>query len=45
MKLDVPVHADFDPLGEELRLEPPDQEVPYHPNISFRGPQALWVRP
>ena len=22
-----------------------DQEVPYHPNISFRGPQALWVEP
>lgn len=21
----------------------PDQEVPYHPNISFRGPQQLWV--
>jgi cytochrome P450 len=26
-----------------LRLSPPDQVVPYHPNISFRGPQALWV--
>jgi cytochrome P450 len=26
----------------ELRLVP-GQEVPYHPNISFRGPQALWV--
>ena len=26
-----------------LRLAPPDQEVPFHPNISFRGPQALWV--
>ena len=25
-----------------LRLVP-DQDVPYHPNISFRGPQALWV--
>ena len=20
------------------------QEIPFHPNISFRGPQALWVR-
>jgi cytochrome P450 len=20
------------------------QDIPYHPNISFRGPQALWVR-
>ena len=20
-----------------------DQEMPFHPNISFRGPQALWV--
>lgn len=20
-----------------------DQEIPFHPNISFRGPQALWV--
>jgi len=27
-----------------LRLAPPDQAVPYHPNISFRGPQALWVQ-
>jgi cytochrome P450 len=26
----------------ELRLE--DQEIPFHPNISFRGPQQLWVR-
>ena len=26
-----------------LRLAPPDQEVPFHPNISFRGPQTLWV--
>jgi cytochrome P450 len=25
-----------------LRLVP-DQDVPYHPNISFRGPRALWV--
>ena len=25
-----------------LRLVP-GQDVPYHPNISFRGPQALWV--
>ena len=25
-----------------LRLVP-DQEIPFHPNISFRGPQALWV--
>ena len=22
----------------------PSQEIPFHPNISFRGPQALWVR-
>ena len=21
-----------------------DQELTFHPNISFRGPQALWVR-
>jgi cytochrome P450 len=27
-----------------LRLAPPGQDVPYHPNISFRGPQALWVQ-
>jgi cytochrome P450 len=20
-----------------------EQEIPFHPNISFRGPQALWV--
>jgi hypothetical protein len=90
-----PVHAEFDPLGEEflrdpfalmddlppvfyapsldyygrlrkpaaraftprrvnemkltrrfpaLHLAPPDQAVPFHPNISFRGPQALWVQ-
>jgi cytochrome P450 len=26
-----------------LRLAPPDQEIPFHPNISFRGPQTLWV--
>jgi cytochrome P450 len=26
----------------DLRLEP--QEIRYHPNISFRGPQELWVR-
>jgi cytochrome P450 len=26
-----------------LWLEPADQEIPFHPNISFRGPQALWV--
>ena len=25
----------------ELRLEP--QEIPFHPNISFRGPLELWV--
>jgi cytochrome P450 len=25
-----------------LRLLP-DQEMTFHPNISFRGPQALWV--
>ena len=28
---------------QDLRLAPPDQEVPFHPNISFRGPQTLWV--
>ena len=28
----------------ELRLAPPDQEVPFHPNISFRGPQKLRVQ-
>ena len=27
-----------------LRLAPPDQEIPFHPNISFRGPQTLWVQ-
>ena len=27
-----------------LRLVP-DQEIPFHPNISFRGPLALWVDP
>jgi cytochrome P450 len=26
----------------DLALEP-DREIPYHPNISFRGPQQLWV--
>ena len=26
-----------------LRLAPPEQEIPFHPNISFRGPQTLWV--
>ena len=26
-----------------LRLAPSDQEIPFHPNISFRGPQTLWV--
>ena len=25
----------------ELRLE--QQEIPFHPNISFRGPLELWV--
>jgi cytochrome P450 len=28
----------------QLRLAPPDQEIPFHPNISFRGPQMLWVQ-
>jgi cytochrome P450 len=28
----------------DLRLGPPDQEVPFHPDISFRGPQVLWVQ-
>jgi cytochrome P450 len=27
-----------------LRLAPPDQEIPFHPNISFRGPQTLAVQ-
>jgi cytochrome P450 len=27
----------------DLRLVP-DRPVPYHPNISFRGPQSLWVQ-
>ena len=27
-----------------LRLAPPDQEIPFHPNISFRGPQTLGCR-
>jgi cytochrome P450 len=27
-----------------LRLAPPGQEIPFHPNISFRGPQVLWVQ-
>jgi cytochrome P450 len=27
-----------------LRLTPADQEIPFHPNISFRGPQRLWVQ-
>jgi len=26
----------------DLRLVP-DQELTFHPNISFRGPQALWL--
>jgi cytochrome P450 len=26
-----------------LRLVP-DQQLTFHPNISFRGPQALWAR-
>jgi cytochrome P450 len=21
----------------------PDQQIAFHPNISFRGPQSLWV--
>ncbi len=28
----------------DLRLAPGDQEIPFHPNISFRGPQVLWVQ-
>jgi hypothetical protein len=24
------------------RLAPPEQEIPFHPNISLRGPQQLW---
>jgi cytochrome P450 len=28
----------------ELRLAPPDQELSFHPNISFRGPQGLRVQ-
>jgi cytochrome P450 len=36
-------------LGELVRRYPglqlvPDQEIPFHPNISFRGPLTLWVR-
>jgi cytochrome P450 len=27
-----------------LRLAPPGQEIPFHPNISFRGPQTLAVQ-
>ena len=27
-----------------LRLAPPGQEIPFHPNISFRGPQTLSVQ-
>ena len=27
-----------------LRLAPPDQGIPFHPNISFRGPQTLTVQ-
>jgi cytochrome P450 len=27
-----------------LRLVP-GQEIPFHPNISFRGPLSLWVDP
>lgn len=35
-------------VGELARRYPalslvPDQELTFHPNISFRGPQALWV--
>ena len=29
----------------DLSLAPADQEISFHPNISFRGPQILWVRP
>ena len=40
-----PVHAEFDPLGfPSLHLAPPDQAVPFHPDISFRGPQTLWLK-
>jgi cytochrome P450 len=28
----------------DLRLAEPDGELRFHPNISFRGPLALWVR-
>ncbi len=28
----------------DLRLAPPEQAIRFHPNISFRGPQALWVQ-
>jgi hypothetical protein len=27
----------------ELQLVP-DQEIPFHPNISFRGPLQLWAK-
>jgi len=29
---------------DELRLAG-DQQIPFHPNISFRGPLSLWVDP
>jgi len=43
-----PVDAPFDPLSATyrwpgLRLVP-GQRLTFHPNISFRGPQQLWVR-
>jgi hypothetical protein len=38
-------HAGLRPRHPLLhRLGPPDQEVPFHPDISFRGPQVLWVQ-
>ena len=47
-----PVHEDFDPLAPEFLADPyavmatlpdDDQTIPFHPNISFRGPLELWV--
>jgi hypothetical protein len=40
-----PVEPTFDPLTARfpnLRLVP-EQALTFHPDVSFRGPQALWV--
>lgn len=42
-----PVHADFDPLSPSYLADPFAvlSALPREaPNISFRGPQTLWVR-